>query len=230
MNRTAHRAATGIVFLLLLNTCTGKSPSTPTPPPAAGLSVSSMTATAEATGTGATHRVSFQLRETSGKVGLTVSSSVFTLRLSDGRSGTGSVDNLTIAVGAGQTVSSPSFALTNSEPVFANTIDCLVRFTDANGNSGSATGSASVTQLTPPPSSSPSPNPNPTPNPTPSPTPSPTPTPGPNGPTCSASTVPSGTTAVCNDGTFSTSQNRSGTCSSHGGVQCWICPGVLCER
>jgi hypothetical protein len=46
---------------------------------------------------------------------------------------------------------------------------------------------------------------------------------------CAANTVPSGTTAVCKDGSFSSSQNRSGTCSSHGGVQCWICPGVLCS-
>jgi hypothetical protein len=46
---------------------------------------------------------------------------------------------------------------------------------------------------------------------------------------CAANTAPSGTTAVCKDGSFSSSQNRSGTCSSHGGVQCWICPGVLCS-
>ena len=32
------------------------------------------------------------------------------------------------------------------------------------------------------------------------------------------------------DGSTSMSQNRSGTCSSHGGVACWICPGALCER
>jgi hypothetical protein len=36
-------------------------------------------------------------------------------------------------------------------------------------------------------------------------------------------------TAKCNDGTPSCSQNRSGTCSSHGGVACWVCPGVLCS-
>lgn len=37
-------------------------------------------------------------------------------------------------------------------------------------------------------------------------------------------------TARCNDGTYSCSQNRSGTCSQHGGVACWICPGPLCGR
>lgn len=36
-------------------------------------------------------------------------------------------------------------------------------------------------------------------------------------------------TAKCNDGTYSCSQNRSGTCSSHGGVSCWVCPGPLCS-
>lgn len=46
---------------------------------------------------------------------------------------------------------------------------------------------------------------------------------------CAANTVPAGTTAVCNDNSTSQSQNRSGTCSSHGGVKCWVCPGVLCN-
>jgi len=35
-------------------------------------------------------------------------------------------------------------------------------------------------------------------------------------------------TAGCSDGTWSCSQNRQGTCSSHGGVRCWVCPGPLC--
>ena len=34
---------------------------------------------------------------------------------------------------------------------------------------------------------------------------------------------------MCNDGWYSSSQNRSGTCSTHGGVRCWICPGTLCN-
>jgi hypothetical protein len=47
--------------------------------------------------------------------------------------------------------------------------------------------------------------------------------------TCGPRTASCGTaTAVCRDGWLSCSQNRSGTCSSHGGVQCWICPGRLC--
>ena len=55
-------------------------------------------------------------------------------------------------------------------------------------------------------------------------------TPPPAGNTCARpSNAPANTTAVCNDGFFSSSQNRSGTCSWHGGVKCWVCPGVLCN-
>jgi hypothetical protein len=57
--------------------------------------------------------------------------------------------------------------------------------------------------------------------------------------TCNGATVPvtvacpnnggvQAPTAKCNDASFSCSQNRSGTCSSHGGVSCWVCPGPLC--
>jgi hypothetical protein len=46
---------------------------------------------------------------------------------------------------------------------------------------------------------------------------------GPTSASCGAAT------AKCNDGTYSCSQTRSGTCSSHGGVACWICPGTLCD-
>jgi hypothetical protein len=77
----------------------------------------------------------------------------------------------------------------------------------------------------------------PAPSPTPSPSPSPTPPPGSN--TCAASSIPANATcvgngtppvtAVCNDGAFSCAQNRQGTCSSHGGVRCWVCPGTLCN-
>ncbi len=52
-------------------------------------------------------------------------------------------------------------------------------------------------------------------------------------PTCNGAPAPGSAscgvpTARCNDGTYSCSQNRSGTCSSHRGVSCWICPGRLC--
>lgn len=47
---------------------------------------------------------------------------------------------------------------------------------------------------------------------------------------CAPATGSCGTaTARCNDGTLSCSQNRSGTCSSHSGVSCFICPGLLCS-
>ena len=67
--------------------------------------------------------------------------------------------------------------------------------------------------------------------------PPPNPNPGPSTGTCSGVTPPnrcdvgSGPpppTARCNDGMWSCSQNRSGTCSTHGGVRCWVCPGPLC--
>ena len=76
-------------------------------------------------------------------------------------------------------------------------------------------------------------------SPSPSPTPNPTPAPPPTSGTCSPSSIPRNAdcigngsppvTAVCNDGAFSCSQNRQGTCSSHGGVRCWVCPGALCN-
>jgi len=69
-------------------------------------------------------------------------------------------------------------------------------------------------------------------------TPSPATPPPANG-TCAASTIPSyascinngvpPVSAVCADGAYSCSRNRSGTCSSHGGVKCWVCPGPLCN-
>lgn len=42
-------------------------------------------------------------------------------------------------------------------------------------------------------------------------------------PTTPTPTPPPGPTAICNDGTPSYSQHRSGTCSHHGGVRQW-CP------
>jgi len=74
--------------------------------------------------------------------------------------------------------------------------------------------------------------PAPAPNPTPGPPSAPTPTCGGAPIPASARCINNGTppvTAVCKDGAFSCSQNRQGTCSSHGGVQCWVCPGKLCS-
>jgi hypothetical protein len=48
----------------------------------------------------------------------------------------------------------------------------------------------------------------------PAPPPAPAPAPGP----------PTGATAICNDGSYSFSQHRRGTCSSHGGVREFIAP------
>jgi hypothetical protein len=35
-------------------------------------------------------------------------------------------------------------------------------------------------------------------------------------------------TTLCNDNSYSCSQNRSGTCSQHSGVKSFICPGPIC--
>lgn len=75
------------------------------------------------------------------------------------------------------------------------------------------------------------PTPLPTPTPTPRPTASPTP-PNPSGyPACTG--VPSNAscgkpTGRCNNGQYTCAQNRQGTCSPNGGLQCVVCPGPLC--
>lgn len=40
--------------------------------------------------------------------------------------------------------------------------------------------------------------------------------------TSEAQETPAGATAICNDGTYSYSQNHSGTCSHHKGVKVWL--------
>jgi hypothetical protein len=65
----------------------------------------------------------------------------------------------------------------------------------------------------------------------PGPQPSGQPPPGGGIPACSG-TRPSAScglaTGRCDDGSFTCSENRSGTCSSHGGLACVWCPGPLC--
>jgi hypothetical protein len=75
---------------------------------------------------------------------------------------------------------------------------------------------------------SPSPKPSvavsPTPSPSPSPSPKPTqkPTQKPRPPSDPyAALRAQGVSAICNDGTYSYSRHRSGTCSHHGGVRVW---------
>jgi serine/threonine-protein kinase len=66
----------------------------------------------------------------------------------------------------------------------------------------------------------PTPKPKPKPKPVAKPVPKPVPKPKPATDPYAAATA-SGATAVCADGTWSFSQNRSGTCSHHGGVHWW---------
>jgi hypothetical protein len=46
----------------------------------------------------------------------------------------------------------------------------------------------------------------------------------------SASSAPPGATARCNDGTYSYSQHRQGTCSHHGGVAVWLNGGSTATK
>jgi hypothetical protein len=72
------------------------------------------------------------------------------------------------------------------------------------------------------------------------PVPVPTPIPTPTAPMCNGAPVPAivdclnsqgfqPPTAKCSDGVYSCSQNRPGTCSGHGGVACYVCPGPICN-
>ena len=70
-------------------------------------------------------------------------------------------------------------------------------------------------------SASPTPSPGPLPSATPAASPSPTPGAGPLSESAVAAATAAGATAVCNDGSWSYSQTRSGTCSYHGGVYWW---------
>ena len=69
------------------------------------------------------------------------------------------------------------------------------------------------------------------------PTPRPAPTPNANARTCNGAPAPTScqvgngsppATAQCRDGLWSCSQTRQGTCSTHGGPACFVCPGPLC--
>jgi hypothetical protein len=90
---------------------------------------------------------------------------------------------------------------------------------DTQGSAVVSTASPTITQTTP----SPSPSPSPTPTPILTPTVAP---PAQAPPQTSradylAELRAEGVSAICNDGTFSYSRNRSGTCSHHGGVREW---------
>jgi hypothetical protein len=69
------------------------------------------------------------------------------------------------------------------------------------------------------------------PSPVPTAPPAPTPVPG-GGMAACPGTRPSVScglaTGRCDDSTYTCSENRSGTCSSHGGLGCVYCPGPIC--
>lgn len=70
-----------------------------------------------------------------------------------------------------------------------------------------------------------------TPTPTPRPTATPAPTPSDGFPVCSGSRPAAScgqATGQCNNGDYTCSQNRTGTCSGNGGLRCVFCPGPIC--
>jgi hypothetical protein len=103
------------------------------------------------------------------------------------------------------------------------------------GGCGGGSDPAPPTMPDPPITQAPAPLPSPSPSPVatpPPPAPPPTQPPAPQA-TCDGASVPASAacgrpTARCNNAQWSCSQNRSGTCSSNGGVRCWVCPGPLC--
>ncbi len=89
------------------------------------------------------------------------------------------------------------------------------------------------TASAPTPTPAPSATPTPASTPRPSPTATPTPAPNPSGfPACvgaPGSASCGRVTGRCNNGQYTCSTNRSGTCSSNGGLACVVCPGPLCQ-
>lgn len=122
---------------------------------------------------------------------------------------------------------SPDLTAARPKTLTANAASALTAVIWIGNSSGVATSGTVRVSFTPAPVASPTPTPPPAPRPTPTPAPS---------YTCNGNAIGAAgqcagggaATALCRDRTFSCSQNRTGTCSSHNGVECWICPGPLC--
>jgi hypothetical protein len=139
----ARRSILSILAALFMSSCSGgsSSPTSPTPAPAAAgatLTVSNFTAVREGSGL----RMSLQINETSGRVGATVSSILFTL--SNGATGTTVVNR---RVAAGSSISEPSITINDSSGVTttATSMTAAVTFNDDGGRAGSASGTAAIT-------------------------------------------------------------------------------------
>ena len=163
-----------IPLMVLCAACSGggSSPATPTAPTPAPtaltggsaiLSVVSVSATSERTSTDLVYRTTFNLRETGGQLGVTVSS--VGVRFGSGRSCL--FDDTPMQsphVNAGATIASR--VLNCHEDLtrpLETQLTITVNHTDDRGVAGSVTGTSSIT----PPSAGPSPTPAPSPSPTP---------------------------------------------------------------
>lgn len=97
-------------------------------------------------------------------------------------------------------------------------------FTSAASKSGACSGHGGVKEwfaAAAPAAKTPSPAPTPPPAKTTA-APKPAPAPAPTIKTAPIAGAPAKATALCNDGTYSESQHRSGTCSNHKGVKQWL--------
>lgn len=116
----------------------------------AGLSVSVSAATAETSSSGTIYKVTFQVAETSGKTGLTLTGFTFSLQNGSGTTlRSASSDPQSIKLGAGITTNPSTTTLPNdTSGTVAAQILTVVTFTDDAGRTGSASATKSVTTIT----------------------------------------------------------------------------------
>jgi len=151
VGRAAFMACVGAC---LISACSGSSsPSSPTSPlvtPIATLSIEEFSATSEIQSTAVVYRVSYRLRETTHRAGVTIKAITYTPANGPGISG--------ILPPLLQIPSGDSFTWTGvtvrdtTNRTAALTLNLAVTFMDDNGRLGIATGTANVTPNTPPPS------------------------------------------------------------------------------
>jgi hypothetical protein len=228
--------AAALALVVCINGCGGggsaTSPSNTAPVARAAVVITELSVEGSDSGGGYSYLVRLAIQN-SGAAPATLTNTTFRLAFGGAFTGTATVSGSELfgsaSVAPGATLQSAKVSL-DDETVpkeYATRLETSVGFTDSGGPN-SATREAAIPPLPTPPAT-PQPPP-PAPNP-------PAPQPPPQG-ICSPSDVPAGArcinngtppvTAICNDGAFSCSTNNSGTCSSHNGVRCRVCPGALC--
>jgi hypothetical protein len=134
--------------LYVIATCvtacgSNSSPTAATNPQVGTIAVSNFVASVQGPAGNLTYNMSMHLTETSGKVGVNVTS--FNFNLANGLSGS---TNHAVRVPAGGAADTPTFNLTDtSGRDVATQVSVTVAYTDDGGHSGSANGSASITTI-----------------------------------------------------------------------------------